>query len=49
MIMVVRKYRTFTVPGYCFEMDRHFRIGFGGETSELKTGLHNVTSALNEL
>lgn len=47
--MLVRKYRTFTVPGYCFGMDRHFRIGFGGETGELKIGLNNVTSALNVL
>lgn len=46
--MLVKKYRTFVVPGYCFEMSRHFRIGFGGETNELKTGLNNVDKVLKE-
>jgi aspartate/methionine/tyrosine aminotransferase len=40
-------YRTFVLPGRCFEMDnRHFRIGFGAEPEEIETGLANVSKAL---
>jgi aspartate/methionine/tyrosine aminotransferase len=40
-------YRTFVLPGRCFEMDnRHFRIGFGAEPDEIETGLANVSNAL---
>jgi aspartate/methionine/tyrosine aminotransferase len=42
------KYRTFTVPGYGFEMDRHLRIGFGGEEDELKEGLKRLKQTLDE-
>jgi aspartate/methionine/tyrosine aminotransferase len=42
------EYRTFTVPGYGFEMDRHLRIGFGGDAQELNEGLKRLTQAINE-
>jgi aspartate/methionine/tyrosine aminotransferase len=46
--MLVTKYRTFTIPGYCFDMDRHLRIGFGGEAHELKEGLNRLGQAMEE-
>jgi aspartate/methionine/tyrosine aminotransferase len=43
-------YKTFVLPGRCFEMDnRHFRVGFGADAEEIETGLGNVVKALNEL
>ncbi|MFX0085446.1 MAG: aminotransferase class I/II-fold pyridoxal phosphate-dependent enzyme [Candidatus Hodarchaeota archaeon] len=47
--LLVNKYRTFTVPGYCFNMDYHFRIGFGGDTYELAKGLENLEIAMGEI
>jgi aspartate/methionine/tyrosine aminotransferase len=47
--LLVEKYRTFTVPGYCFQMDSYFRLGFGGDTTELIGGLENLTLALKEI
>ncbi|MHA2225297.1 MAG: aminotransferase class I/II-fold pyridoxal phosphate-dependent enzyme [Candidatus Hodarchaeales archaeon] len=47
--LLVEKYRTFTVPGYCFKMDSFFRLGFGGETEELKNGLEKLELAINEV
>ncbi len=48
--LLAEKYRTFVVPGRCFEMDEsHFRIGFGGDAEEIETGLSNLNQALNEL
>jgi aspartate/methionine/tyrosine aminotransferase len=47
--LLVEKYRTFTVPGYCFKMDSFFRLGFGGETEELKKGLGKIELAINEI
>lgn len=47
--LLVEKYRTFVIPGYCFEMNRHFRLGFGGETEELKKGLNCLEKALIEI
>jgi aspartate/methionine/tyrosine aminotransferase len=47
---LAEKYRTFVVPGRCFEMDeRHFRIGFGADSSEIEKGLANLNKALDEL
>ena len=44
---LAEEYRTFVLPGRCFEMDnRHFRIGFGSEPEEIETGLANVSKAL---
>ncbi len=47
--LLVEKYRTFTVPGYCFKMDSFFRLGFGGETEELKKGLEKLDLAIEEI
>ncbi|MFC2157920.1 aminotransferase class I/II-fold pyridoxal phosphate-dependent enzyme [Acidobacteriota bacterium] len=43
-------YRTFVVPGRCFEMEEsHFRIGFGADPQEITTGLSNLNKALIDL
>lgn len=48
--LLAEKYRTFVVPGRCFEMDEsHFRIGFGADAGEIEVGLSNLNKALNEL
>lgn len=47
---LVERYRTFVVPGRCFEMDnRHFRLGFGSTKDDLEAGLANFASAVGEL
>lgn len=46
---LAEKYRTFVVPGRCFEMNnRHFRIGFGGDEDKIKKGLAHLTKAMEE-
>ena len=48
--LLAEKYRTFVIPGRCFEMDeRHFRIGFGADPGEIQQGLTNLNKALDEL
>lgn len=47
--LLVAKYRTFTIPGYCFEMKQHMRVGFGGEAPELKAGLERIEKAMRDL
>ncbi|MHA1968525.1 MAG: aminotransferase class I/II-fold pyridoxal phosphate-dependent enzyme [Candidatus Hodarchaeales archaeon] len=47
--LLVEKYRTFTVPGYCFDMEPYLRIGFGGNTEELENGLAKLELAMKEL
>ena len=48
--LLAGKYRTFTVPGRCFEMDnRYFRLGFGATHEEIEMGLRNINSAFREL
>jgi aspartate/methionine/tyrosine aminotransferase len=48
--LLAEKYKTFTVPGRCFEMDnRHFRLGFGAAHEEIEAGLQNINEALGEL
>jgi aspartate/methionine/tyrosine aminotransferase len=47
--LLVKKYRTFTVPGSSMELDGHLRIGFGGEKEELVHGLAQLKKALTEL
>jgi aspartate/methionine/tyrosine aminotransferase len=42
------KYETSVVPGSFFEMPRHFRLGIGGETATLRTGLERLGAALDE-
>jgi aspartate/methionine/tyrosine aminotransferase len=46
--LLVTKYRTFTIPGYTFGMDRHLRIGFGGNADELNEGLAKLKQATEE-
>jgi aspartate/methionine/tyrosine aminotransferase len=46
--LLVSKYRTFTIPGYGFEMPEHLRIGFGGEANELIEGLKRLKLAMEE-
>ncbi len=48
--LLAEKYKTFVVPGRCFEMDNHhFRFGFGGSYEEIEKGLHNINSALGDI
>jgi len=47
--LLVKKYRTFVVPGYGLEMDEYFRIGFGGEQEEMIEGLKMLEKALREI
>jgi aspartate/methionine/tyrosine aminotransferase len=42
------KYETTVVPGRFFDMPRHFRIGIGGPTEELRAGLGRLGDALDE-
>ncbi len=41
------KYETSVVPGRFFELPRHFRLGIGGETENLRAGLERLTAALD--
>jgi hypothetical protein len=42
------KYETTVVPGTFFEMPRHFRIGIGGDTGDLRAGLDRLGAALDD-
>jgi aspartate/methionine/tyrosine aminotransferase len=42
------QYETSVVPGEYFEQAQHFRIGFGGETETLRSGLQQLGAALDE-
>ncbi len=42
------KYETSVVPGEFFEAPRHFRLGIGGETANLRAGLERLGAALDE-
>ncbi|MEO5717181.1 MAG: pyridoxal phosphate-dependent aminotransferase [Chthoniobacterales bacterium] len=42
------KYETSVVPGAFFEAPRHFRLGVGGETSNVQAGLERLGAALDE-
>jgi aspartate/methionine/tyrosine aminotransferase len=47
---LAEKYKTFVVPGRCFEMpNNHFRLGFGADAEEIRSGLANLERALAEL
>jgi aspartate/methionine/tyrosine aminotransferase len=43
------KYETSVVPGHFFQMPEHFRIGIGGSTDLLQTGLDRICSALEKV
>lgn len=48
--LMAEKYKTFVIPGRCFEVDNiHFRLGFGAEAEEIETGLANINKALSDL
>lgn len=48
--LLVEEYGTFLIPGRCFEMDnRYFRLGFGGDRSELVEGLGRFAAAYEAL
>jgi aspartate/methionine/tyrosine aminotransferase len=50
LIAVLRsKYETSVVPGSCFEMPAHFRLGLAGDTETLAAGLERLGAALDEL
>jgi aspartate/methionine/tyrosine aminotransferase len=42
------KYETSVVPGAFFEMPQHFRIGMGGDTATLRSGLERLSAALDD-
>jgi aspartate/methionine/tyrosine aminotransferase len=42
-------YETSVVPGRFFGADQHFRIGLGGETSDLQEGLARLGEALDDV
>ena len=49
-IRVLReKYETSVVPGHFFQMPEHFRIGIGGSTDLLQSGLERVGAALDKV
>ncbi len=48
--LLAEKYKTFVIPGRCFEMDnKHFRLGYGGTYEEIEEGLMNLEKALDEV
>ncbi len=42
------KYETSVVPGEFFEAPHHFRLGIGGPTEDLRSGLERLGAALDE-
>ena len=47
--LIAENYKTFVVPGRCFEVDnRYFRLGFGATHDEIEQGLQNFESALRD-
>ncbi len=49
--LLLKRYRTVIAHGRFFGegMDKHFRLGLGGSTSELRTGLANLKRALKDI
>jgi aspartate/methionine/tyrosine aminotransferase len=48
--LLAEKYKTFVIPGRCFEMpSNHFRLGYGADAEEIRSGLENFEKALAEL
>ena len=48
--LLAKKYKTFVIPGRCFEVDnRYFRLGFGAPQEETRQGLKNFQDALAEV
>ena len=47
---LAEKYKTFVIPGRCFEVDnRYFRLGFGATHDEIEQGLQNIESAIQDV
>jgi bifunctional pyridoxal-dependent enzyme with beta-cystathionase and maltose regulon repressor activities len=46
---LLRKFKTVIAEGRFFGLDDHFRLGLGGDPSELRRGLRNMQRALREL
>ena len=46
---LLSQYKTVIAEGRFFGMDDHFRLGLGGDQSQLRRGLRNVQRALREL
>ncbi|MFC1629297.1 aminotransferase class I/II-fold pyridoxal phosphate-dependent enzyme, partial [Gemmatimonadota bacterium] len=46
--ILLRKHGIGLTPGSFFEEPRHFRLGFAGDTEELKTGLAAISQVLSE-
>lgn len=47
--LLAEKYKTFVVPGNCFQMPDYFRIGYGIEAQDLQEGLKRLGQALTEV
>ena len=45
--LLAEKYKVFVAPGKCFDIESHFRVGFGWSTDELDEGLEFVGRALD--
>ena len=45
--LLAENYKIFVAPGKCFDVENHFRIGFGWSTDELREGLEFVGRALD--
>ncbi len=45
--LLAEDYQVFVVPGKCFDIESHFRIGFGWSTDELHEGLGFLGRALD--
>ena len=45
--LLAEKYKVFVVPSKCFDVEDHFRIGFGWSADELRRGLEFVSKALD--
>ena len=44
--LIVRKYRTFVVPGYYLKLDEYSCLGYGGDRANLVAGLEMLKKAL---
>ena len=44
----MREHRTAVGPGSFFEAPAHFRLGYGGDTEQLRAGLHHLRAALDD-
>jgi len=45
--LLAENYKVFVAPGKCFDIESHFRVGFGWSTDELREGLEFVGRALD--